>query len=342
MAKDKILYFRFMLQFLRKIAFPFSLIYALVVFIRNRMFDMGLFKSKSFETPTICIGNLSVGGTGKTPMIEYLIRLLENRLIAVLSRGYKRKSKGFQLANPDSSVEDLGDEPFQLYRKFPDIAVAVDTDRQNGIQKLEANINPEVILLDDAFQHRRVQPNFSILLTAYHNLFVNDWYLPTGDLRDSKSEAKRADVIIVTKCPSGILQEEKDKIVSSIKPKPHQEVLFSTLTYAESVSNSIDQIALNTLKGTHFALVTGIASAEPLVSHLKNQGLKFDHFEFGDHHFFSDEEIQKFANFQFVLTTEKDYVRLDGRVENLYYLEVAHSFDAYGHEVLKKVVLAQI
>lgn len=342
MAKDKILYFRFMLQFLRKIAFPFSLIYALAVFIRNRMFDVGFFKSKSFETPSICIGNLSVGGTGKTPMIEYLIRLLENRRIAVLSRGYKRKSKGFQLASPESSVEDLGDEPFQLYRKFPDVAVAVDTDRQNGIQQLESTIRPEVILLDDAFQHRRVKPSFSILLTSYHNLFVKDWYLPTGDLRDSKSEAKRADLIIVTKCPSGILQEEKDHIANSIKPKSNQEILFSTLTYSESINNGSDQIPLNRLKGKHFALVTGIAFPEPLVSHLKNQGLEFDHFEFGDHHYFSDEEIQKFANFEVVLTTEKDYVRLDGRVENLYYLEVAHGFDANDHAVLKKAVLAKI
>ncbi|WP_190811610.1 tetraacyldisaccharide 4'-kinase [Flagellimonas sp. S3867] len=331
-----------MLQLLRKIAFPFSLIYALVVFIRNRLFDMGIFKSKTYRTPTICIGNLSVGGTGKTPMIEYLVRLLEKRSIAVLSRGYKRKSKGFLFAGPNSSVEDLGDEPFQLHKKFPNITVAVDGDRQNGIQQLESTTKPDMILLDDAFQHRRVKSKFSILLTAHGNLFVDDWYLPTGDLRDSKMEAKRADLIVVTKCPADISNEEKNSITRSIDPKTHQKVLFASLTYAEKINNGAEQIGLNALRERKFALVTGIASPEPLVTHLESQGLQFDHFEFGDHHYFSADEIEKFANFETVLTTEKDYVRLEGRVENLYYLEVAHNFGDEDREVLKQAILAQI
>ncbi|MEX0359782.1 MAG: tetraacyldisaccharide 4'-kinase, partial [Allomuricauda sp.] len=149
-----------MLQFLRKIAFPFSLIYALIVHIRNYLFDWGVLRSISYKTPTVCVGNLSVGGTGKTPMIEYLIRTLSNHKIAVLSRGYKRKSKGFLLATPSSTVAELGDEPFQIHQKFPNISVAVDADRRNGIAQLEKMVQPDVILLDDAFQHRKVKPKF--------------------------------------------------------------------------------------------------------------------------------------------------------------------------------------
>ncbi|MGW9685566.1 tetraacyldisaccharide 4'-kinase [Flagellimonas sp. 2504JD1-5] len=331
-----------MLQLLRKIAFPFSLIYALVVFTRNFLYDIGFFRSKAYETPTICIGNLSVGGTGKTPMIEYLIRILEEGNIAVLSRGYKRKSKGFVLAGPESTVEDLGDEPYQLHRKFPQITVAVDTDRQNGIEKLETSIKPEVILLDDAFQHRRVKPKFSILLTAYGNLFINDWYLPTGDLRDSKREVKRANLIVVTKCPIGLTDEEEVRISSKINPKPYQKVLFSTLAYAEKIKNNTEEIELMALEGKLFALVTGIASPKPLVDHLKKLGLQFEHFEYPDHHFFSDDEIQRFENFEMILTTEKDFVRLDGRVENLYYLEVSHSFGTEDKTTFKQAVLAQV
>ncbi|MGB5498951.1 MAG: tetraacyldisaccharide 4'-kinase, partial [Maribacter sp.] len=173
------------MQLLRKIAFPISLIYALVVHIRNFLFDVGIFKSNSFHTPTICVGNLSVGGTGKTPMIEYLAEILKERnKVAILSRGYRRKTKGFVLATSDSKVEEIGDEPFQLYSKLSDITVAVDADRCNGIKKLQNIIAPDIILLDDAFQHRKVKPGLSILLTAYDNLYMNDWYLPTGDLRD--------------------------------------------------------------------------------------------------------------------------------------------------------------
>ena len=185
-----------MLQLLRKIAFPISLIYALVVHVRNFLFDTGVFSSKSYRIPTICVGNLSVGGTGKTPMTEYVLRILAERNTAVLSRGYKRKSDGFYLANAKSTVLELGDEPYQIHRKFPEVAVAVDADRRNGIEKLEKLVNPEVIVLDDAFQHRKVKPTFSILLTTYQNLYVDDWYLPTGSLRDAKKEAKRADLII--------------------------------------------------------------------------------------------------------------------------------------------------
>ncbi|MCR9227726.1 MAG: tetraacyldisaccharide 4'-kinase [Flavobacteriaceae bacterium] len=328
-----------MLQLLRKIAFPISLIYAMVIHVRNFLFDRGIFSSKSYETPTICVGNLSVGGTGKTPMTEYLLRILDGRKIAVLSRGYKRKSKGFYLADAKSTVLELGDEPFQIHGKFPEVAVAVDGDRRNGIEKLESLVQPEVIVLDDAFQHRRVKPTFSILLTTHQNLYVDDWYLPTGSLRDAKKEAKRADLIIVTKCPKDIDDTERDVIWEKLSPLEHQKVLFASLAYHDYVSDGGEgKILLSELKGKQVALVTGIASPEPLVRYLKTQEVAFEHFEFGDHHHFSERDIGQFKDHEVVLSTEKDFVRLQGRVDRLYFLGIAHSFSQNDGSALQNAI----
>lgn len=328
-----------MQQLLRKIAFPISLVYALVVYLRNFLYDVGILTSRSCATPTICVGNLSVGGTGKTPMTEYLIRVLEGHRTAVLSRGYKRKSKGFLLAMPHSTVLELGDEPYQLYRKFPEVAVAVDADRRNGIGQLEEFIKPEVIVLDDAFQHRRVKPSFSILLTAYGNLYVDDWYLPTGDLRDGKKEATRADLIVVTKCPDTLSDAEREHIKKKLRPKIHQKVLFASLRYREKVFDGKGKnMELLDLKQRQVALVTGIAVPKPLVDHLASLGIPFEHFAFGDHHHFSEKEIRQFKDHEIVLTTEKDFVRLEGRLENLYYVQVAHHFDHADSAVLEERV----
>ena len=328
-----------MLQLLRKIAFPISLIYALVVYVRNFLFDVGVFSSKSYKTTTICVGNLSVGGTGKTPVTEYLLRILSNRKTAVLSRGYKRKSNGFYMGDSESTVLELGDEPYQIHQKFPEVTVAVDADRRNGIEKLESLLNPDIIVLDDAFQHRRVKPTLSILLTTYHNLYVNDWYLPTGNLRDAKKEAKRADLIIVTKCPNSIDLEDKNRVIGKLKPKSRQKVLFATLKYNDFVTDGgKDNIQLSQLKAKQLALVTGIASPKPLVEYLNSHGINFKHFKFGDHHHFTNKEIEQFEGYEMVLTTEKDFVRLKGRLENLYYLEITHNFSSTDAEVLKKAV----
>lgn len=328
-----------MLQLLRKIAFPFSLLYALAVFVRNRLFDIGVFTSKTYATPTLCVGNISVGGTGKTPMTEYLIRMLTDKRVAILSRGYKRKSKGFVLADAQSSVLDLGDEPYQLHRKFPEVAVAVDADRRNGIEQLEGKCKPDVILLDDAFQHRKVKPTFSILLTAFGQLYVDDWYLPTGNLRDSKREARRADLLVVTKCPSLPTEAERSQILDRLKPLAHQTVLFASLAYSETIKNvEGEELPLQAIASKKVALVTGIASPKPLVEHLRSKGLVFDHFQFGDHHHFSDSDIQRFSAHELILTTEKDFVRLQGRLENLYYLEISHYFDPKDRAVLEKTL----
>ena len=328
-----------MQSWLRYTLFPFSLLYAAGVAIRNFCYDVGYFASLSYDTPTLCIGNLSVGGTGKTPMIEYLIRLLAERKIAVLSRGYKRKSKGFVLADAHCTVTDLGDEPFQLYRKFPQITVAVDADRRRGITQLEKRVQPEVILLDDAFQHRRVTPTYALLLTTYDRLFVDDWYLPTGTLRDAKREAKRANMIVVTKCPGVLSEVERQAIIQRLNPKPYQIVLFSYLSYgAIRRGDTGENITLSALQKTKVALVTGIATPEPLVRYLTNKDIEFQHFEYPDHHPFTAQDLKRFQHFAWVLTTEKDYVRLEGRVKSLCYIEVAHQFTAEDKAVLEKCV----
>ena len=331
------------MQLLRKIAFPISLIYALVVHIRNFLFDVGIFKSSSFKTPTICVGNLSTGGTGKTPMIEYLAEILKDKnKVAILSRGYRRKSKGFVLATSDSKVEEIGDEPFQIHSKYSDIAVAVDADRRNGIRRLQQTIKPNIILLDDAFQHRKIKPDFSILLTAYDNLYMNDWYLPTGDLRDSKREAKRANLIIVTKCPEQLSGKEQSEVINMLNPKPDQEVIFSYLSYDEELKGNTSSIVLNDLLGKKVTLVTGIANPKPLVNYLEKKGMHLEHLQYKDHHFFSPSEIELFNSKEYILTTEKDFARLKEQVENLHYISVRHIFFNNGASVLEKAVTAII
>lgn len=273
-------------------------------------------------------------------MIEYLIRLLDGYKVAVLSRGYKRKSKGFLLANEGSEMSEIGDEPFQIFTKFPGIYVAVDGDRTNGIHKLEEIVKPDVILLDDAFQHRKVKPTFSILLTAYGKLYCDDWYLPTGDLRDSKKEARRANLIIVTKCPKELSGEEKKMLVGKLRPKVNQKVLFCHFEYAQYFKNfDGEQLGWERVSGPKTAVVTGIAFPDPFIEHLKSKNLKFEHFDFGDHHFFTEKEIEKLSAFDFILTTEKDFVRLQGKLSNLYYLEVEHQFSTNDRRILKEEVL---
>ncbi|TDT39552.1 tetraacyldisaccharide 4'-kinase [Maribacter spongiicola] len=326
------------MQVLRKLLFPISLIYGLIVFLRNRFYDVGIFSSRQFATKTICVGNLSVGGTGKTPMIELLVReLSENYNVAILSRGYKRKSEGFLLSTEQTTVEELGDEPFQIKTKFPKITVAVDADRRNGISQLEKLIGPDVILLDDAFQHRKVKAGFSILLTSYDNLYSKDWYLPTGDLRDSKREAGRADLIVVTKCPTNLLSSEKNKIRESLHSKPHQKVLFSYLSYNTELKGDI--LTLDTLKVKNVTLVTGIANPAPLVKFLNSEGITFEHLKYKDHHFFTDQEIDVLKEKECILTTEKDFVRLETKLTNLSYIEVKHEFFDNTIELMKKELL---
>lgn len=319
------------MKFLRYILFPVMPFYYLATWVRNKLFDLGVKKSKSYNFPVICVGNLSVGGTGKTPMIEYLIRLLKDDFrIATLSRGYKRKTTGFQLGDKNASAETIGDEPFQFYSKFKeDVLVAVDTDRQNGIAKLSGlEDKPNIILLDDAYQHRKVKAGFNILLTTFTNPYFNDVVLPTGDLREPRSGAKRANIIVVTKCPDNLSISDKKEFLERINPEPEQHVFFSSIAYAETLKSVNETIAIEDLK--QFTLVTGIANPKPLVNFLERKKLQFNHLNFNDHHNFTAADIDVLNKKELIVTTEKDFMRLkdmDTLSTKLFYLPIAISID---------------
>ncbi len=304
---------------------PFSWLYGFGVWLRNVMFDCGMLRSESFDVPIINVGNITVGGTGKTPHTEYLIRLLsKDYKVAVLSRGYKRKSVGFQLASSDTPMPQIGDEAYQMKEKFSDVYVAVDADRRNGIRKLLALKQPavDVVLLDDAYQHRYVKPGLNILLMDYHRLICFDRLLPAGRLREHKSGQDRADVVIVTKCPTSITPMERRGIERSLALFTWQKLFFSCFTYGSLhplFDKSTDVIALDRIRqaADSVLLLTGIASPIQLESDLR-QYTDFTSIQFADHHDFTTDDIAvveaKYrslsGNRKIVITTEKDSVRL--------------------------------
>ncbi|MDR6846653.1 tetraacyldisaccharide 4'-kinase [Flavobacterium granuli] len=319
------------MNLLRKILFPISILYGFITSIRNFFFDIGVLKSYSFDLPIIAVGNLSVGGTGKTPQIEYLIRLLSDKYkVATLSRGYKRQSEGFVLANSASNALELGDEPFQFYQKFKNIQVAVDANRKNGIEQLLASSNsPEIILLDDAFQHRKVKAGCYIMLTSYGDLYCNDFILPTGNLRESRSGAQRANIVIVTKCPSNLSFDDQNSIKKQLNLSSNQSLFFTFIDYDDVVYSDEKTIKVTELKGMDKILLAGIAKPESFFAYLKNE---YDNcLTFPDHHHFSESELQeikKKAGGKIIITTEKDYVRLKGSIlsEQLYFLPIKSLF----------------
>jgi tetraacyldisaccharide 4'-kinase len=319
------------MNLLRKLLFPFAILYGMITGIRNFLFDNGIFKSYSFDLPIIAVGNLSVGGTGKTPQIEYLIRLLSDKYkVATLSRGYKRQSKGFILAEASSNAAILGDEPFQFYKKFPSIQVAVDADRKSGIEKLlSLPEKPEVILLDDAFQHRKVKAGFYILLTSYGDLYSDDFMLPTGNLREWRSGAKRAQVIIVTKCPFNLSLDKQNDIKNRLNVSANQELYFTFIAYDNFIYGENRKINVNEIQTASKLLVAGIAKPEPFFAYLQDTNDVC--LSFPDHHNFTDKdilEIKNLAQNNIIITTEKDYVRLKGSLpsEQLFYLPIQSSF----------------
>jgi len=319
------------MNLLRKILFPFAILYGFITSIRNFLFDKGILKSTSFDLPVIAVGNLSVGGTGKTPQIEYLIRLLSDKYkVATLSRGYKRKSEGFVLADENSNAEILGDEPFQFYQKFRNVQVAVDANRTNGIQQLlSQKEKPEIILLDDAYQHRKVKAGFYILLTAYGDLYADDFMLPTGNLRESRSGAERASIVVVTKCPKNLSDEEQAGIRLKLKLSCSQQVFFTFIDYDEEIYSKREKIAVSKVKAESKLLLAGIAKPKPFFDFLKNENDEC--LTFPDHHHFSDADLESIhakANGRKIITTEKDYVRLkDSKlVSQLYYLPIKSTF----------------
>ncbi|TRW25097.1 tetraacyldisaccharide 4'-kinase [Flavobacterium zepuense] len=324
------------MKVLRLLLLPISLIYWMATSCRNLFYNFGYFKSFSYSLPIIAIGNLSTGGTGKTPQTEYLIRLLSSHFsLATLSRGYKRKSKGFVLADKNANADILGDEPYQFASKFSTINVAVDVNRKNGIEQLIALKNPKIILLDDAYQHRRVKAGFYILLTAYGDLYSDDYILPAGNLREGRSGAKRANIIVVTKCPPQLSTEEQHKITNKLKPLPSQKVFFTSIEYDAAVYNGLTSLDTSAIKNQEKVLVAGIAKPKPFFDFLSNP--KDIIKSYPDHHNFNDSELlelNELAKNKIIITTEKDYMRLKGKVplDKLFYLPIKSNFISKGDD----------
>ena len=305
---------------MRILLLPISLLYHIVLTIRHKLYDWHILKTTGFEKPIICIGNLNLGGTGKTPHTEYLVRLLKaSYRVATLSRGYGRKTKGFKLAENTSSYEDLGDEPLQYFKKFPDIQVTVDEDRVDGVKRLLKSDNaPEVILLDDAFQHRRIQAGLNILLTEYQHLYCDDYLVPTGTLRDVKSAAKRANIIVVSKSPKDLSESEKQQIISKLKPSAEQKVFFSYLEYEPLHPFNEAAKHFSTDAADAVLAFCGIALPEPFVEELKKHFKTVDFLPFADHHAYTENDVatlmKLFENLggtkKIIVTTEKDAARL--------------------------------
>lgn len=329
------------LKSFRVLLLPIAILYGLVIMIRNLFFDKKWLESAHFNFPLICVGNLAVGGTGKSPMVEYLVTLLSNQCeIATLSRGYKRKTKGYALANEHTTALEIGDEPMQFYLKHPNIAVAVGEERLVGIPHLlQDKPNLQAIILDDAFQHRTVNAGFNILLTEYSNLYTKDFFLPTGDLRDERASAKRANIIVVTKCPPDLSEEKKAWILRELRPSPAQRVFFTTIQYG--IPYHICDVAEKCIitQEDEVLLVCGIANPKPLKDYLLNNTHAYYQQDYSDHHIFSIDDLndifQKFEAITYkdklILTTEKDAVRLIKFREQLtnvplYVMPIRHRF----------------
>lgn len=332
--------YHFFLRSFRIFLLPISLLYWLVIGCRNWLFDKQFLRSASFGMPLITVGNLAVGGTGKSPLIEYLAGLLHNKFkVAALSRGYRRRTRGYALVSSHATALEVGDEPLALYRKFPDVPVAVGEERLLAIPEL-LHDHPEtqVILLDDAFQHRSIQAGCSLLLTEYSNLFTRDFYLPTGDLRDLKSRYRAASALIVTKCPVDMSEEKQRSIIAELAPVNGQPVFFTTLAYGSPYHLTQKQRYSFTGK-EEILLVTGISNPRPLKQYIEERSATYHQLTYRDHHIFSIEDFNEIrrefeklpTENRILITTEKDAVRLEkfsAEIDVLpwYVLPVEHRF----------------
>jgi len=345
---------------LKIILYPLSIIYGIIVYVRNSLYDYKILKSTDFEIPVISIGNITVGGTGKTPHTEYLVELLQKHVqVATLSRGYKRKTKGFVLVQPDSSVPEVGDEPLQVKQKFPVATVAVDEDRVHGIRELlkDEGASPDVVLLDDAFQHRKVTPGINILLIDYNRPIDKDSLLPAGRLRERKYQRRRANVIIYTKCPDEITPITRRIIMKDVNLRPYQSLYFTTMIYGEPKAVFPElAVAIPPFheKRISSLMLSGIASPGQFRKYLSSKTNLLDELTFGDHHLFTVKDLkligQKYENCKakdlFILTTEKDAMRLrdeyalaDEVKARMFYIPVKIKFlDSEGKSFDKKIV----
>lgn len=327
------------LKSFRILLLPFSVIYGLIIKFRNLLYDKKILRSAVFNFPLICVGNLSVGGTGKSPMVEYLIEVLSPTFkVATLSRGYKRKTKGYALAKPDTTALEIGDEPMQFYLKYPDIAVAVGEERIVAIpQLLHDRPDIDLIILDDAFQHRDITAGLNILLTQYNDLYTRDFFLPTGNLRDQRDSAKRTQIIVVTKCPAELSESNKNEIIKELDLLKDQQVFFTTIEYGIPYQIN-DRTKLPLSKEEEVLLVCGIANPQPLKEYIASKVNTYYELSYSDHHIFSIDDLKDMEKrFEAIhhtrkrlITTEKDAVRLHKFKEleevPMYVLPIKHHF----------------
>lgn len=315
---------------LRKLLYPFSFPYGAITALRNWAFNKDILPSQEFEVPIISVGNLSAGGTGKTPMVEFLIRRFSDYKIGLVSRGYGRKTKGLILAKPEHTFSEIGDEPFQIYNKFPEICLALAEKRPEGVQALIDNCSPDLVLLDDAYQHRYVKPGFQILLTTFQEPFYQDLLLPAGNLRENISGKNRANVIVVTKCPANLNPAKASEMMQKIKPGD-KSVYFTTISYSEPQNMKGEK-----LESQKVVALTGIARPQPFLNHIGKSLSVQQHLKFADHHNFTAKEIDYIEKMVSttgtpIITTEKDWVRLKSLLsaevlEQVFYLPMQVQF----------------
>lgn len=330
----------FFLRSFRVLLFPFSLLYGLVIIVRNWLYDKKILRCAQFNLPIICVGNLAMGGTGKSPMVEYLVKLLhKNFHVATISRGYKRKTKGYALANEDTTALEIGDEPMQFHIKFPDVPVAVGEERVVAVpQLLHDKPDTQVIILDDAFQHRAIKAGLNIVLTVCNDLFIHDFFFPTGDLRDEKNSSKRAEIIIVTKCPEDFTEDKRIKITQQLTQHKTQHIFFTAVKYGmpyHILTKTEKPISLN----DEILLVYGVANPQPLKEYISENAAMYEQISYNDHHIFLIDDLKdirkRFEKIKtenkLIITTEKDAVRLLKFKEQLeglplYVLPIQHRF----------------
>ena len=315
---------------IRFLVFPLSIIFKFVTDLRNKLYDFNFLKSEKINVPVISVGNLSTGGTGKTPMVDFIIyNLKRDYNISVLSRGYNRKSKGFIEIKNSDNPSLVGDEPFLIKSNHSEVPVFACEDRVEGAKKIISENNTNLILLDDAFQHRKISRNLDIVLTDYNNLFYKDYLLPYGNLRESRNNINRADVIIVTKCPLDFNKADAIKIKNQINPKKTQSLFFSQIKYSE-ILFGFKEVSFKSITNSKLTLVTGIANSQPLKEYLKKNNVNFDHFDYPDHYNYSRKDVNKIlatTKNNIILTTKKDYYKLSQfKIDNLLYIDIKVEF----------------
>ena len=315
---------------IRFLVFPLSIIFKFVTDLRNKLYDCNFLKSEKIDVPVISVGNLSTGGTGKTPMVDFIIENLKKDYnISVLSRGYNRKSKGFIEIKNSDNPSLVGDEPYLIKSNHLGVPVFVCEDRVEGAKKIISENNTNLILLDDAFQHRKISRNLDIVLTDYNNLFYKDYLLPYGNLRESRNNINRADIVIVTKCPLDFNKADANKIKNQINQKKTQSIFFSQIIYSE-ILFGFKEVSFKSITNSKLTLVTGIANSQPLKEYLRNNNVIFNHFEYPDHYDYSMKDVNKIlatTKSNLILTTKKDYYKLSQfKINNLLYIDIEVKF----------------